>query len=91
MVPSSVFNDHLKQEHIQYIGRYLNILDDIETTNVEKMEEVADIFVLTQFTKSDNKNVCKLCSQEVKEYKNTMAIHMKYHLGFTLRQRFKVK
>ena len=91
VVPSSVFNDHLKQKHIQDIGRYLNILDDIGTNNVDKMEEVTDIFVLTQFTKSENKTVCKLCLQEVKEYKNTMAIHMKYHLGFTLRQRSKVK
>ena len=83
----SVFNDHLKKEHIHDIANGLNILDDIETRNIEKMEEIAEIFVLTQFYKSGNKNVCKLCSQEVKKYMNTMTNHMKHHLGFTLCQR----
>ena len=91
MLSTSVFKNHLKHEHLFDIGKDLNILEDIATTSVEKREEVTEIFVLTQFTKSDKINLCKLCLQEVKEYKNMMSNHMKQHLGFTLPKIFKEK
>ena len=55
MFYTSVFQNHLKHEHIINIGIDLNILDDIETTDVKKREEVTEIFVLTQFTRIDKK------------------------------------
>ena len=89
MLSAGVFKSHLKHEHIFDIAKDLNILEDIATTSVDKIEEVAEIFVLTQFTKSGNRNLCKLCLREVQEYKNIMSLHMKHHLGFSLPKRFK--
>ena len=77
VLSESVFKNHLKHEHIFDIAKDLNMLEDIATTSVDKREEVMEIFVFAQFTRSGIRNLCKLCIQEVKEYKNMMSLHMK--------------
>ena len=79
------FNVHLQNDHLLTISRELGLSGDIKTENIELREEIAGIFVVSHFVKSEKANhmLCKLCLRIVKDYSNKMAFHMKTHLGFS--------
>ena len=78
------FNLHFQNDHLPTISKELGLPGDIKTENIELREEIAGIFVVSHFMKSDKANhmLCKLCLRIVKDYSNQMAFHMKTHLGF---------
>ena len=80
----SAFNLHLQIDHLPNIGKELGLQGDLSTENISLREEIAGIFVVSQFEKSEKANhmICKLCLKTVQDYSNEMVFQMKTHLGF---------
>ena len=78
------FNLHFQKEHLYALSRKVGITGDLKTENSVFREEIAGLFAISQFVKSDEENymLCKLCLRTVKDYSNKMTFHMKTHLGF---------
>ena len=75
-------------KHLAFISRKIGITGDLKTDNSKLWEEIAGIFAISQFVKSDQEKYmfCKLCLRNIPDYSNKMTFNMKTHLGFNIRR-----